>query len=217
MEIALYIFAALAAAAIVIVILHALCRSPVVGAALVALLVLAEAVVVEMPPLKADVSLYPHDFACGFFAAAGVLRLLWVIRPRAAHLFLGGLCACFLLSFARGIGEFGLQPAGSESRGTAYALCAAFYFMTFSYDDATRRRLIQVMLACGCGLAGLALFRWAAILMHLPVPANWATVGGGKAIRVLNASQTLVVCQVAMLAGAIEAHRRPVRPLRLLM
>src|SRR6202042_2021363 len=109
----------------------------------------------------------------------------------------------------RGIDEFGLQTAGNEARGTAYALCAAFYFMTFSYDDAIRRRLTNVMLVCAGGLAALAVFRWAALLLGIPVPANWADVGGDKAIRVLNASQALIVCQVAMLAWTLQVrHRR---------
>lgn len=208
MEITLSIFAALAIAVTAAFAVRAICRSPVAGAALVGLLLLAEAGLVEMPQLKTDISLYPHDFACALFAVAGLLRLMWTTPLKTAHIVLVGLCGCFLFSLLRGINEFGLQPSGNESRATAYALCAAFYFMTFSYDQATCRRLIQLMLACACGLAGLAVFRWAAILTNFPVPANWADVGGGKAIRVLNASQALFMCQAAMLAAMIQFRAR---------
>jgi hypothetical protein len=217
LQIALAILAALATAAMAIVAVRTLYQSPIVGAGLVALLVLAEAVLVDMPALKGEISLYPHDLACALFAAAGLLRLLWACRPKAAHFFLFGLCAFFLLSAFRGIDQFGLQTAGNESRGTAYALCAAFYFMTFSYDDLTRNRLINLMLACAYGLAGLAVFRWTALLLNIPVPSNWAEVSGDKAIRVLNASQALIVCQVAMLAWTLQVRRQGIGVQRLLV
>ena len=116
------------------------------------------------PELKIGVSVYPHDFAFViFFAGAGLLRLMWDCRPKSSHYFLLGLCVCFAYSGIRGIGDYGLQTAGNESRGTAYALAAAFYFMTFTYDDTIRRRLVNVFIARGCGLAGLAMLRRAAL------------------------------------------------------
>jgi hypothetical protein len=178
----------------------AIAPSPVwtIAALTVAALSLVESFTGPYPALSAGIALYPHDFLCGALAALFLVEVARRRRAPAPIAILLILAAAVLAQTLHGILTIGLATAGNEARNTSYFLAAAACFG--AAPPAAARRALKIIALYAGTLVLLALARWT-ILAFAPSLALWGDVGGGKAIRVLNAAQALLLCQSALLAG----------------
>jgi len=162
-------------------------------------LALTDAIIGPLPALSAGIQIYPQDILCVVLGALALVTLLMARRWSVTVIGLLGVTALVGIQLMRGVTAFGLTTAGNESRTIACFLTAAVLFATAPHEHA--RGALKVLLAYTIALAALAAVRWAILLVN-PGWVNWGDVGGGKPIRVINASHSLLLCQSALLAGA---------------
>jgi len=168
--------------------------SPVRGAGLMLAAWVAETVAVEFPPIPLGLSVYPQDFVFGLLFAAGILRyLLRRARLTPSRVLILGLMALLLLSLARGISIYGVKIAGVEVRGLFWFYCGCFYFSSFSFGRLTTARLVRQWHLAACALLAIAVFRWIATGVHLPIAESWSDPAQ-PAMRVLNSNGALFLC-----------------------
>ena len=166
------------------------------------LLVLAtyfmEVVFVEYPGFWVGIYLYPGDVVFGLLAAVAIARLFLAREMPGWPVLWLLLGVVIFISFALGLEKFG-KSAGTEFRNYFYIWSTGLYFWTFRYDEVRTRRIVIAWLACGMLLVGLALIRWAAELMNLPIALSWRGTGDVAEFRVLPSGATLFLAQCFMI------------------
>jgi len=161
-----------------------------------AALVMGVSVAAVAWPTPIQVSLGPltvflTDVAAGLLAVATVARFLRAPRLTRPQWLLLAVGAVAVLSLARGVLAFGVEPAVNEFRRWLALLAGALYFSTVEPVRAWYDRIALVWLAGVAALVALALLRWAA----LAVGVSGGILGEGGSVRVLDAAQALVIAQ----------------------
>lgn len=169
-------------------------ESPLRGAGLMLATYVVETVAIEFPRIPMGITVFPQDIVFGLLLAAGIWRYLLRRAPldRSRVLILG-LMLLLLLSLARGISMYGAKTAGVEVRGFFWFFSGSLYFSSFPYGRRTTARLIRQWHLAACALLAIAVFRWIATGVHLPIAQSWADPGQ-PAMRVLNSNGALFLC-----------------------
>jgi hypothetical protein len=148
--------------------------------------------------LDLGVNVYIDDVACAMMLGTGVLVLLRCRKgvPRDAIPCLL-LMALIGLSFTRGVGSFGLKPAGNSARNlfafTASALAIMLLRPVVHVDSA---RLARLLGCAGIALCAVAVLRWAGALpMPVAFEENFREV-----VRCLPSDHAIVVGQAFIAA-----------------
>lgn len=183
---------AIAGPLVAIALVVALCRSCLVGAALVLTMAAAKAWFVEIPGVELGVMLYPGDAVSLLLAFAATLRIVLkgVLRvPPSALIF----TAVLMLSFVIGLSEFG-QSAGVDFRVIFAFIAGVFYFSSFEFDSILVFRLTRLWIGAACVLMLIAWFVWGADAAGLAMAKKWIDADPtGVKFRVLNSSITYMI------------------------
>jgi O-Antigen ligase len=192
----------LVAAGLGVALLELLIRRADVAAALVFVSVLSDAVFVDRVPalvLPGGVQVYFTDMVSVLLVGAVVLRLL---RRRHYHRFhrwalLLGLL--LLVSLARGVAAFGMQPAVADFREYLFFAGGALYFASFPVSRELYDRIGRIWLAMTVPMMILVCLRWLAVFagINLGVPAS--KYGVDAAIRVIDGPFTFFLAHAFVL------------------
>jgi hypothetical protein len=169
--------------------------------------VLFEAIVVTVPGVRVGVQLYPHDGIAGVLLIGALARIARN-RPTAVQFLILGALGCFVLSLVTGATRFGLDKAGNEARPFAYFLFAALFFSTVEFSDRFAAFTQRILFGIASLLVLLTCFRWAATLAGLGIAEQWSEFLIDNPIRVINAAQTLLLAEVAILGAGLELTGR---------
>jgi hypothetical protein len=179
----------LVAAGLGVALLELLIRRADVAAALVFLAVLDDAWFVKRVPalvLPGGVQLYVTDLVSGLLVGAGVLRLLRRRHFHRFHRWALLLALLFVVSLARGVAAFGMQPAIADFREYMMFVGGALYFASFPVSSELYDRIGRIWLAMTVPMMILVCLRWLAVFagINLGVPAS--NYGADAAIRVID-------------------------------
>ena len=206
------VLAAALIAALGLELVEQLIRRPAIAAALTLGVSLADALF-DLPRIPWDgPNVYPDDVAVAALLTAAIARALRARQLRAPSILMLLLVSLSLLSLVRGMTVYGLESPVSEARGTLAYLAAAGYFATVRPSDELVSRVARWWLAAAGLLAALSVLRWAALASGLQTIALLEP--GTSGVRVLDARESLVVGQGALIAlvtaaGAERARRMP--------
>lgn len=167
-------------------------RRSAAGAALV--MGVSVAAVAWPTPIQVNLgplTVFLTDVAAGLLIVATVARFLRAPRLTRPQVLLLAVAAVALLSLARGVLAFGLEPAVNEFRRWLALLAGTLYFSTVEPVRTWYDRIALVWLAGVAALVALALLRWAG----LAVGVSGGILGAGGTVRVLDAPQALVIAQ----------------------
>ncbi|MCC6609977.1 MAG: O-antigen ligase family protein [Burkholderiales bacterium] len=158
------------------------------------LLVLAtffmEVVYVEFPGYWVGIYLYPGDLVFTFLSAVAVARAAFAkdVPGRSTVWLLFG--AVIALSFVLGLQHFG-KAAGTDFRNYFYVWTTVLYFSSFRLDEARVTQIIKTWLFFTALLLGLALLRWVAEYLNLPIVSSWRGTGPEADYRVVPSNAAL--------------------------
>lgn len=149
-------------AVLLLVVLYAMYRGPVVAAIVVLGVTLWEACVQQMPVIRLGAWLSPLDFVFASIGLVAILRLLFIPRtvsglPWPVIILLAGLAFSFFL----GLSNFGVR-AGVEFRGDYYFWAVCVYILTFPPEPKWIGRLLDVWLVGALLLCLVVWYRWMA-------------------------------------------------------
>jgi O-antigen ligase len=187
-----------------VTVLWLVARHPPVGAALLMLAFLVEAVFITVPGVSLGLFVYPADIVTGLLLGGAMIRLL--VRPARVsryQMVVVGLLCVLLFAFLRGVEVNGVQASGVEARGTFYLLATALFFST-SNMQSTAQHAIQRMWLLSClALLCIAILRWTGI----QVGADVSEITGDNPMRVLVASQALFLASGFFLSLYLDLTR----------
>jgi hypothetical protein len=148
-----------------------------------------------------DMRVYALDVVSVVLAGVGIARILSDGVQNVAR---GLVLALFLLlafHVARGVGEFGVQPAVNEVRPTLYFIFALLYAATV--PGGWDRRAWKLLAATGVLLAAIAVPYW--ITEGLGSAKSDVLVNGQLVTsRPINATGALLILQAAILAAVLR-------------
>jgi hypothetical protein len=189
----LFLFAAIVAFLVALVIANQLATRPVLAASIILLVYLFETVIVEPVAIPLALLIYPADIVFVLLLLAAGIRYLngmaHLTRMRWPVIV---LIVLYAVALVRGFAAFGVKQAGVEGRESFYFLSGVLYFSSFSLGARTRRSIVTVWMRASMALASLAVLRWMAVLAGLGIVEQWAAVLGAG-YRVLNASGANVI------------------------
>lgn len=192
-------------AACVGVIAWALTRNVLAGAALVLGVYLAEVIFVALPGMRVGVFIYPQDIVFVLLGVSACIRLARGVNT--LQLVLLAYSGLVLGSFVRGVQHFGIHAAGVDARAFVYLAAGALYFSTFEIGPSVQRALARILAFTASVMLAVAVFRWIATALQLPVVEQWASITTNP-IRVLHSAHALFLSQCAILAFAVHLERR---------
>ncbi|MGY1831183.1 O-antigen ligase family protein [Geodermatophilus sp. SYSU D01180] len=167
-------------------------RRAEVGAALVFLSAIAQAVFIFAVPsvTVGGTRVGITDLVAVVVLAAALARCLRLGRLSAPQRWLIMLGIALLVSLMRGVADYGLQASVSDSRQYLFFVGAALYMATFRPDTALYDRIGRIWLIAAVLMVLLAWVRWLDVFagINLGVPAE--RHGVDTAIRVLDGPYT---------------------------
>jgi O-Antigen ligase len=172
-----------------IALLELLIRRADVAAALVLGSVVVQAFFVDKVPalvLPGGVQVYVTDVVVALVLGAAVLRFLRLRRFARYQRWLLLLSILLLVSLARGVAAFGMQPSVADFREYLFVAGVALYFATFPVSVGLYDRIGRIWLAMTIPMMILVCLRWLAVFagIGLGVPAE--KYGADAAIRVID-------------------------------
>lgn len=165
--------------------------SPLVGAAVILLLLLVETAQVYLFGLRLGIIVYPQDL---LFAPMALVALIRLMRPGAlasvpkSLLVLTGVMA---VGFLWGLVKYG-TTAGVEFRNDFYFITGIFYFSSFAWSRERVARLLSWLFPVVLLIMLVVWYRWLADAIGLDwVEPIWRYADTtGIALRVINSQQT---------------------------
>jgi O-Antigen ligase len=147
------------------------------------------------------------DVAFCLVLVAAIARLTRVSRFTSFQRCLVLLSVMLVLSLARGIMQFGIEPSVSEFRLHLYFLCGALYFSTFPLSATLNDRVGKVWLMLSIPMILLVCIRWLNNFagVDLGVPAE--KFGADAAIRVIDGPYTFFLAHTFMLTMPVWQMR----------
>ena len=136
---------------------------------------------------------------------AAVARLLRIERFTTAQRLLIAFGLLVVWSIMRGAGPFGAPAAINEARTVLRFFGAALYFSTIEPRRELLDRIGKLWLFAAVVLSALAIMRWGALAAGVAQGMLASATGG---VRVLTASETLVIAIGAFLAFPMLADRQ---------
>jgi hypothetical protein len=188
-----------------------LARRATYGAAMVLLLFVTDAAIVQLPGVELGLWIYPQDVLSILLALVGVLRFLNCGRLGAQRLAVVALVLMFLTSLGRGFVTFGAKLAGNECRSDTYFLAGLLYFASFTYDQKTVAKIVRQWMLAASALVLVALFRWTATLLGLSIVSMWSDIVVGFPFRVLNSRDAFFLLTAALLSFHIRVSGQGTR------
>lgn len=184
-------------------------RRPAFGAGLLVTAFLVEAVTIKPLSFAAvGLNIQINDMLALVLAVVTAARLVfekssWQ-RLLAPLPFVTASAAAFVL----GAAWYGLKTAGVEYRSFFWLGASILYCASFPPASRQLKRLAVIWIAGAIVLLGIAWFRWSVELLELGIASQWAKVGGGNRLRVLNASQALYLAQALLMVLYFCRHAR---------
>jgi hypothetical protein len=190
------------AAALGVALLELLIRRADVAAALVFGSVVVQAYFIDRVPalvLPGGVQVYLTDMVASLILGAAVLRLLRTPRFDRFLRWLLVLGVLLLVSLARGVAAFGMQPSVADFREYLFFGGVAVYFASFPVSIRLYDRIGRIWLAMTIPMMVLVCLRWLAVFagIDLGVPAE--KYGADAAIRVIDGPFTFFLAHAFVL------------------
>ncbi|WP_139323161.1 hypothetical protein [Deinococcus marmoris] len=184
-------------------------KRPIVGAVVPFLFTGLEAIFINLPVLRLVTNIYPQDLIFvpmlivglikGFYSRSGISKIAL------------SLAILLVYSIVRGVILIGTDQIG-ESREDLYFFASILFFATSSISRIDKDRLVGYICNLGAVLILVAIFRWGATISGLAIASLWAEtasqIGGGTPLRVLNASQALILAIVSILSIKFRSINR---------
>lgn len=153
-------------------------------------------------------NLYLMDLTSVLLSACCLVRLLTSPRQLSGPLWiLLLLLAQVLVSALAGAAEFGVRLAGNAARPFLWFLVVTLYVATLPAGMRLFGELRRLLVASSVALLGIAAARWVLVAAGVISAAAFRSVAGDE-IRVLNAAQTLLLAETAVLAWYSRRTRR---------
>lgn len=176
--------------------------------ALTAALVLAVAVVLTafpaLPPASfGPINVHVTDVLAALLLAAATARLLRFERLTAPQRLLLVFGVVAVISAARGVAVFGLEPALNQFRKVLIFTAAALYFSTVRPGREVYDRIARMWLWAAGALTALVLARWAALAAGLSGSGFLGGLldsGTITPIRVVGSEETMLLLQAGVIA-----------------
>lgn len=183
-------------------VIEALIKRAELGAALVLVVTVLRAILVEgMPSLTLPIGpkVEMTDVVFTLLLTAAIARLLRLPRFTTLQRWLLLLGIMLLASLIRGAMEFGIEGSVSEFRLYMYFAGGALYFATFPPSTSLNDRIGRIWLATSVAMMVLVCLRWLANFagINLGVPAE--QYGADAAIRVIDGPYTFFLAHAFML------------------
>jgi hypothetical protein len=198
----------IAGAGIGLLLVEATIRRTEVGATLVlGLLVLQESSIMSLSLAAGPVRVYPNDLLFLVLLTAAVARLLRVSRlsnPQRLLVVFGILVAW---SLARGLDPYGIPAAVNQARKFLVFAATALYFSTVEPHRDLLERIGRLWLAAALTLCLIVLLRWSGNLLGLGGAFFSGAYERGSSLRVVPASNALIIAQAALIALPFTSDR----------
>lgn len=171
-------------------------RRPLVASALILSAFVLETAFITIPAIPVGINIYLPDLVFLPLFIVGFARIASSPKMALHQAVLLAVMAIFLASFARGASSYGILDAGVEGRLYFYFLAGVLYFSTFSITTLDSYRFLNQWLVASTAITGIALFRWIATFVGLPIAESWAQFSagaGGGYFRVLQSSHAMTI------------------------
>jgi hypothetical protein len=189
-------------AAVGIAAVEALIRRPELGAGLLLVMALLNAILVGRVPsvtLPGGIRVQLHDVVFALVLAAGILRMLRMRRFASVQRWVVVLAVVLAVSLVRGAGAFGVEHSVAEFRLFLPFISGVLYFSTFPPSARLNDRIGQIWLAMSVPMMVLVLLRWLDEFAGISLGVPKEQFGADAAIKVLDGPYTFFLASAALL------------------
>jgi hypothetical protein len=152
--------------------------------------------VLDLTLLRDPVYVGPEDALFLILLTAAVARLLRIDRLTASQRLFLVLGLVVTWALIRGFGTFGIASSTNEARKFLRFFAVGLYFATLTPRPELLRKIGRMWIALAVSLCVLAMMRWVANAAGL----TGGIFRDGTSLRVIDAEETLIVAQGALIA-----------------
>ena len=139
-------------------------------------------------------NIYPLDFLIVALFALGMLKVFFTKKLLLEQKLLLAFGAVLLISFVRGLFEYGLKPAGLELRPFFNWYAVALFVQSYMLNRTSVETVLKLWMLFSWSLVTFVVIRWGMVLTGLSGGSVW-TGAGGFGLRVIHAVTALVLVQ----------------------
>jgi hypothetical protein len=141
--------------------------------------------------------IYPLDILAVALFLIGIFKTFSKKKLRLEQKLFLAYGAALLLSFVRGLFDFGLKPAGLELRSYLYWYAIALFVQSLTLNRISIETSLRMMLLLSWSLVSLVVVRWGMVLAGLAGGPLWVGAGGFE-FRVLSAETAVILLQAVI-------------------
>jgi hypothetical protein len=159
-----------------------------------------DAITVGLPifSIGKNIQIFDPLAIIAFLAALARIGFGFTKNVTTPHWLQLSMLALMVVPLAAGFKMNGMAAA-PDFRWFFHFLAFSLYASSFDFEQINFDRLVKYTLIAGATVALLIYFRWVAEAAGLSIANSWFHVGAGRRFRVINAAQTYLLAQAALL------------------